>query len=275
MKMNFKQKTLLIACSLLLGGIVNAATPAAKKGATESVDAEKPFVIQQVEENTGFKVVKKFPAKAGLTGWVLSQAPGKNVTAYTPKDNSVVILGSMLDASGKNWSKEYADSYGVKIDYAKIWDKLGTSTVVSQTPSAKKATNVIYVFKDANCGYCHKAYLSLLPYVEAGLEVRWVPVAFLAPNSLDKAAYLISATDKNVALKTLSDNFGKKDASAVYGKVTPEIKAALDENAKTMYGLGMEGTPGFVYKDKSGEVKVYPGMPTAQQLEDITGMSLK
>lgn len=272
--MNFKYKTSLMIASLALSGVALAATPSTKKQPVESGEQDKPFVIQQVEENTGFKVVKKFQAKAGLTGWILSQAPGKNVTAYTPKDNSVVILGSMLDASGKNWSKEYADTYGVKIDYAKVWDKLGTAVTINQASPSKKANNVIYVFKDANCGYCHKAYLSLLPYVEAGLEVRWVPVAFLAPNSLDKAAYLIGAADKNAALKALSDNFGKKDASAVYGKVTPEIKASLDENAKTMYGLGMEGTPGFVYKDKNGEVKVYPGMPTPQQLEDITGISL-
>ena len=270
--MNIKIKTSIVTASLLLSGAAFAVT--AKKQNSDTADQDKPFVIQQVEENTGFKVVKKFQAKAGLTGWVLSQAPGKNVTAYTPKDNSVVILGSMLDAAGKNWSKEYADSYGVKIDYAKVWDKLGSSSTVNQVPAGKKTTGFIYVFKDANCGYCHKAYLSLLPYVEAGLEVRWVPVAFLAPNSLDKAAFLMTAQDKNGALKTLSDNFGKKDASAVSGKVTPEIKAALDENAKTMYGLGMEGTPGFVYKDKNGEVKVYPGMPTNQQLEDITGLSL-
>lgn len=231
-----------------------------------------PTVVKKVEEATKYKAITKIPVKGNLTGWVMSNGPGKNITVYTPKDNSVVILGNMLDANGVNLTKEYSEQYGVKVDYKKAWNALEKTSVVTQSAKGPVKSS-IYVFIDPNCGYCHLAYKALTPYVEKGLEIKWVPVAFLREDSADKAAYLLTQKNKNEALDAINDSFGEDDAN-VTAEVTSEIKVILSKNSDIMRSVAFEGTPGILYKDKNGTVKGIGGMIKLSQIPEITGLPL-
>src|SRR5262249_44373441 len=60
---------------------------------------------------------------------------------------------------------------------------------------AKDAKRVLYVFWDANCYYCNLTWKALQHYEKAGLQVRWVPVAYQKDNSAALAAAVMGAKD--------------------------------------------------------------------------------
>jgi len=65
--------------------------------------------------------------------------------------------------------------------------------VVEGSASPKR---ILYIFFDANCWYCHLTWKALQPYEKAGLQVRWVPVAYQKDSSTTKAAAIMQAKDR-------------------------------------------------------------------------------
>lgn len=228
-----------------------------------------PAPIQSAVDS-GLRYEKSFPAAGGLTGWVLSQGAGNNMILYTTSVGDVAIAGNMFDAKGANLTKQYMEKYGPKPDYEKMWGELETSAWVPEGPKTKDAKSVIYAFEDSNCGYCHLYWKALQPYVKAGVQVRWIPVAFLSAESLPKAAALLTATDPVIALAEMHAEYGKKLANPK--PVTEAVKAKVDANAKLMRLYGFSGTPATFYKDKSGKVRAVNGMPSLPELANITGV---
>lgn len=232
--------------------------------------AEKlPAPIQSAVDS-GLKFEKSFQAQGGMTGWVLSQGPNNNMVLFTPPNGEVAIAGNMFDASGVNLTKQYLEKHAPKPDYEKMWGELETSAWVAEGPKSKDAKSYIYVFEDANCGYCNLAAKAFRPYIAAGLQVRWVPVAFLAADSLPKAAALLTATNPAIAIEEMHANFGKKMQNPP--AVDPAIKAKIENNAKLMKQYGFAGTPAIFYKDKNGKVRAVNGMPSLSELPAITGL---
>lgn len=227
-----------------------------------------PAALNTILTKSGAKIVTSFEAEGGLTGWVISPGPGKNVIAYTPKTGDVVVIGSMINKAGADLTESYIEKYGAKVDYSKVLTSLEKSAYVSQG-NAKSAKSVMYVFKDPNCGYCHMAYKALEPYTKAGLEVRWIPVAFLAPDSLTKAASLLDAKDSDKALTELHEKFGKPLS---WPAPSQAAKAKVQANTKLMNESGFQGTPALVMKTASGEVKAIPGMFRLSDIPKLTGL---
>jgi thiol:disulfide interchange protein DsbG len=233
---------------------------------TKPADKPIPGAIQMAIGG-GLKLEKTFAAPGNMTGWVLSQGVDSNIVVYTTADGEAAIAGNMLDAKGKNLTKQHLEQYAPKVDYDKMWGELEQSTFVAEGPKDAKTT--IYVFKDANCGYCHLAWKAFQPYVKAGLQVRWIPVAFLAPDSGAKAAVLMTAKDPAAAIRDLHENFARK---TTLPPVSADIKAKLDANEKLMKAWGFKGTPALFYKDKNGKVQAVSGMPRLSELPAITGL---
>jgi thiol:disulfide interchange protein DsbG len=146
-----------------------------------------------------------------------------------------------------------------------------SDAVVEGAASAKR---VLYVFFDANCWYCHLTWKALRPYVGAGLQVRWVPVAYQKDSSVTKAAAIMLAKDRAAALR--ENELGYKpesyDGGIAPAKATKAIETQLEANGKLMDRFGVSGTPGLVWKDAKGGVRVRIGMPRLSQLPAITGL---
>lgn len=217
----------------------------------------------------GYKVSAQFKAEGGLTGWILSQGVNRNTVAYTTSNGKIVIGGPMLNAKGENLSEQYLEQYAPKPAYEKFWPRLESSTYVQEGATGSDVKSIIYVFMDPNCGYCRLAWKSFVPYFKVGLQVRWIPVGFLSPDSNNKAAALITAPDAALALKELHTQGAKFPGTA---SVPLELKTKLDANKKLMDEMGFKGTPASVYKGGNDKVLVIDGMPRLSQIPIMTGL---
>ncbi len=247
----------------------------AASAASAQTTAPKEAVLQlpapvQIAVQGGLKVEKKFEAEGGLTGWILSQGPGKNIVVFTSADGQVAISGTMLNAKGENLTRQYLEQYGPKIDYEKAWPKLEKSAWVAEGAKGDAAKSVVYAFLDPNCTYCHLAWKAFQPYMKAGLQVRWIPVAFLRPDSVNKAGELLDAKDADAVMDAQQAAFGK--TGKVAAAPSAPTRSKVEANGKLMSELGFGGTPAILYKDASGKVKVVDGMPRLSQLPGITGL---
>lgn len=232
--------------------------------------ADYPKVIQNAV-GQGVKVEKSFPAASGMTGWVLSRQ-GQYSIVFTTPDNKTLIAGLMIDESGANLSQEYAGKYIPKPDFAALFKELEKTTMIVEGAKSPKST--LYAFFDPNCPFCHMTWKALQPYEAAGLQVRWVPVAYLAPTSLPKAIEMLASANPTAAFRTNEQNFGKgKNPPAKYtASAYPEIARKLEKNAELMQKFGFNGTPGIVWKDKNGKVLTKNGMPKLTELPEMTGL---
>jgi len=217
----------------------------------------------------GMKLETSFPAPGNMTGWLLTQGVDTAIVVYTTADGSVALAGNMLDATGKNLTKDHLAKYTPKPDYSKMWSDLEKSTWVAEGATGSAVKSTIYVFEDANCSFCHLTWKALQSYQKAGLQVRWVPVAFLSATSLDKAATVLSAPNPGAAFTQRHESYGAatKDAPA-----SPALRDKVNANNKLMQQWGFKGTPAILYKDASGKVTATSGMPSLSLLPTITGL---
>ncbi len=239
--------------------------------ALSAMAADKyPATIQTAIDN-GFKLENNFDAAAGLKGWILSKGPGQTAVLYTSQDGDVAIAGNMFDAKGTSFNKVYLEKYLPKPDYEPLWGNLETSAWVAQGPETTDAKSIVYVFEDPNCGFCHLTWKALAPYTKVGLQIRSVPVAFLAPDSMTKAIKLLASKDDVAAIAELRANFGKKlDSDA---PIDEALKARVDANAKLMERWGFSGTPVLFYRDAEGKVRAKSGVPLLSELPTMTGLA--
>jgi len=259
--MNQKNRLALLALNAALLGTIAAPALAADK---------YPATIQTVIDS-GLKLENNFDAAGGFKGWILSNGRGQNTILYTMPDGDVAIAGNMFDAKGASLNNQYIEKYLPKPDYEKMWVSLESSAWVAQGPETKDAKAIMYAFEDANCGFCHLTWKALTPYTMVGLQVRWIPVAILAPDSLPKAVALLAATDGNAAIAEANANFGKELTLNV--PVDEAIKAKVEANAKLMEQWGFTGTPTLLYRDQSGKVRAKSGLPRLSDLPAMTGLA--
>ncbi len=221
---------------------------------------------------SGVKVVKRFPAASGLTGWILSQG-GSHSTVYTTADRRTLLAGTLIGENGENLSAKYEDLYVPKPDLSGQYKGLEKSAHVVEG-TLKDPKSVMYVFVDANCPFCHYTWKALQPYENAGLQVRWILVDTLGPTSLPKAIEVMAATDKAAAFRKMELNHGKPWSAPAQATAVaqPALAAAIKNNNALMGQFGLGGTPGVIWKDKQGKVQVKAGMPRLSELPAMTGL---
>ncbi|KAF1027233.1 MAG: Thiol:disulfide interchange protein DsbG [Burkholderia plantarii] len=136
--------------------------------------------------------------------------------------------------------------------------------------------STVYVFMDPNCIYCHLMWKALRLYEAAGLQVHWIPLAFLKPDSAGKAAALLGATDGPALLGTLETRYSEKDESggiAPLATIPADAKAKLAANAATFSALGFDGTPTVVYRSRDGQWQALSGLPRLGTLPGLLNMA--
>jgi thiol:disulfide interchange protein DsbG len=222
----------------------------------------------------GMQIVTKFDAANNLQGWVVKRG-GNTSVVYTSQDGKFLISGALVDETGKNLTLQYAEKYIPKPDYAKLYTQLETSAYFTEGAQGAAVKSVIYAFLDPNCVFCHFAWKALQPYEKVGLQVRWVPVGFLKPDSGAKAAALLEASDPAAAMAKNETEFVRNTESGgvkPVERISEATAKKLAANAKLMNDFGFGGTPAIIYKDKTGKVAVKPGMPRMSELPGMTGL---
>lgn len=222
---------------------------------------------------SGAKLVRTFSAASQLKGWVLSRG-GHYTIVYTTPDNRTLLAGELIDAAGKNLSQQYANKYLPKPDTAALFAELARSPYIAEG-RRKQPSSIIYALFDPNCPYCHLAWEAFQPYEKAGLEVRWIPVAYLRPSSPGKAAAIMEAKNRLAAFRKNEEGY---DMRSHEGGIAPLAKPSaqtlheLRADNALMQKLGADGTPALIWKDRAGKPHMKVGLPLMRELPAITGL---
>ena len=143
-------------------------------------------------------------------------------------------------------------------------DQLGMASTITEGASNKQVKSTIYVFMDPNCIFCHYVWEAFQPYEAAGLQVQWIPLGFLKPDSLGKAAALIDAADSPALLHENEVKFVEATESGGIKPANPVSFAAqskLNKNMHMFQDMGFDGTPTIIYKTPDGRWAQTSGMP--------------
>jgi thiol:disulfide interchange protein DsbG len=136
--------------------------------------------------------------------------------------------------------------------------------------SGATTARVVYVFTDPNCPFCNDLWKAMRTARAPDVQVRYLLVAVISPDSRGKDAAILESAEPAAALEKHERNYDK-------GGITPTatVQAATAEtitaNEALMGALHIYGTPGLVYLDEHNEVRVFGGMPDAKQLQAIVG----
>lgn len=222
----------------------------------------------------GYLIGRHFDAGHGLTGWIVSRAGTPNVI-YTTADGQVAVIGAMVDTTGKNLSEGFLEQYGANPALPKALDDLGTSHYIAVKPSGA-TQRIIYIVFDPNCPYCSVAYKAFRQFSAQGIEFRWVPVAYLRPDSAGRAAALLSASDPAKALESNETGFKESEHQggiAPMDSVPKSIQDQLARNDAIMQSIGSTATPTLVWKDDAGHFREYEGLPSPEMMTSILGIA--
>ncbi len=272
--------------------------PLAVKGSESMISL--PLPISRALEQ-GLVLESQFNAESGLTGWVLS-LDDQFTLVYTTPDQRTLISGALINEAGQNLSERYAQKYFPKPDIALLEEATyisvgapkelnlpdsatapvdaspnGESTNTHAEPGTEPATEqlieakrVIYAFFDPNCPFCQLAWKAFQPYIDKGVEIRWIPVAFLNPESRDKAAAILQSRNPENELTESMRLFNTEQQPTAAVKETS--RRQLQSNMKLMQRFGIQGTPGLVWANQDGELNIRSGMPKLDEFSDITGL---
>jgi len=234
-----------------------------------AAEPEYPAVIRTIMGH-GIQVEKSFPAASGLTGWVITDGQEFSVV-YTTPDGQTLLHGNLIDTRGMNLTAMDAQSHIPRPDYTEAYAALAGAESVTEG-AVENPVRTVYVFFDPNCPFCHAAWSALQAYEKKGLQVRWIPVAYLRDSSAPKAAAMLEAEDRTAAFRRIMADFGADDGKWNGRPVGPDSVAALKANAALMSRFGFRGTPSFVYRDAEGVVQVKNGMPRLAEFAEISGL---
>lgn len=251
---------------------------------------ELPLPIARALEQ-GMVLESQFNAESDLTGWVLS-LDGQFTLVYTTPDQRTLISGALINEAGQNLSELYAQQYFPKPDITLLEEatyisigapkekNLPDSATSADTPAEQQdnaatektveAKRVVYAFFDPSCPFCHLAWKAFQPYIAKGVEIRWIPVAFLNPESRDKAAAILQDRNPETLLAESMRLFNTEEQPTTSVKETS--RRQLQNNMKLMQRFGIQGTPGLIWSDNNGELNIRSGMPKLDEFAHITGL---
>jgi thiol:disulfide interchange protein DsbG len=214
----------------------------------------------------GVQIKGPMAAPDGFKGYV-GDYRGKSMPLYLLPDGKHVLIGTLLDANANDLTQAPLHEASRPAIGEATWAELGAATWIAQGPARPR--RIVYVFTDTECPYCHELWQAIQPVLAGGdVQVRYVMVAVIAPQSLNRAAAILDARDPKALLKQHEASFGH---STVQPQLTvpPATAKRIADNAVLMEKLDIQGTPATVYKDAAGKIRIASGMLPADALKTI------
>jgi len=227
-----------------------------------------PAVIQNLEKE-GIKIINRFDAPSGMTGYALRHN-GNPLIAYVTGDGEHMIVGQMMDAQGRDLTRQHVQQHIPGIDLNQFWARLEKSAWVAESPT-KKPKKIIYTFTDTHCPYCNLLWKMTRHYHSQGLQVRHILVSVLRPTSLTKAAAILQSENPTAALEKHGQSFAEGGIEPA-SNVTPEVQQKILANTELMHELGIRGTPAILYQDDAGQAQLAEGMPSPDSFPGMVGL---
>ena len=252
---------------------VAPAAPAVAAVLTVAAVPKLPVVLAMLQGQGGMTVLKSFKAAGGLTGWVVhAEHSGETTIVYTSPDGEVLLAGLLLDKTGHNLTNIYVAEHVPKQDYSPAYQAFAADKDSAGVwVGSAKAIATLTVVMDANCGYCKLMHRLVQPAVDAGeLRIRYVPVAILGADSVNKGAGLLASKDAALALASLSSG-GSAESSE-----DPALLAKVRSNTQLLQKHGFTGTPVVFYNTgtaSSSTLTVSNGLPSILPMFKALGIS--
>lgn len=209
-------------------------------------------------------VLSTFPGPGNLHGFVLQPEGGQPMIMYVDDKGQYAVYGTVINGNGENVTEQDTEKYVKKYTAMKIADNLAETTPIKE--GRDDAPYKLIVVADPNCSACNYSYNAMKPFIDKGdLQVNWILVYFVRPDSQAKAAAIMSAEDPGKAMAENEAGFNMKTEEGGIAPLTdiPQLLLnQLEGNMKFMHDTGISSTPTLIFYTKEGELKYLSGAPS-------------
>ncbi|MFA0809408.1 DsbA family protein [Microbulbifer epialgicus] len=191
----------------------------------------KEQVIKSTEDAIKRHVENTSKAKYEYNANLLSSSPESNIsnrTAQLPRNNTVINNEELfIEIENSSWISE------------------GTSN------------KILYVFFDFRCSACAEAHTYLEEHIRKDqIQVRYIPVGVLGPDSQMLASLSLSPTSNDARLKLMKNLLNPKSLAYLKNKGSTDVEkhgqlSAL-KNFKLLLSTKRPVTPTFAYRTPAG-----------------------
>lgn len=202
---------------------------------TYTYSAPSQALTEKMQTMGKVKEVKAF--NGGLTSWILEAKNGKHAVFFTTQDESVILHGTVWEASTK---KNISDP--LKIEAKKLNKPLNTSITQTKANLADaynhpvfraiktlrgfkegkgSENDTVYIIYDPRCQYCHETFNQTRSYVQAGATIKWIPALVL--NQSENGKQLAAGILRNPSEKNLNKMFNGSTDEINSVKVIPTV----------------------------------------------------
>ncbi|TJY57268.1 hypothetical protein E4T66_17835 [Sinimarinibacterium sp. CAU 1509] len=244
----------LLACSLMsacaVAGTAAEVTPVPEIAPNAAVS--KALELNHATAEKSFKVNDQ------IIGFTVNSPRGRGVIYQVGDDYAVI--GTLFGNEGQNLTATHTSEH--VFDLAAGFKKL-KNDAKTVTEKGSPVVDVWGVY-EPHCPYCAMA---ILDFHAKGINIHWVPVMFLDPNSADIMAAVWAAKDPASVLRdaATAKSAGTLDqfiaAHPVSDKAKAETGVLLQQQYNWMQLAGLQGTPAFVM-----EVDGKPMVATIEQV---------
>lgn len=242
-----------------IGVFIGALSPSVF--AEDELEIQTPPMLIQLESEGGI-IHNKFKVSDHINGFALTVGMDQLIV-YATSDGKHVMNGALLNEKAEDLTPGFAEKYIPEADLGNVVEKLANSSYFESHDV--KSKNQLYVFHDPNCGYCKKAWETIMPYEhKKGTAVRWIPVGALGKDSVEKSAALLNADDPEKLQVDFSRGYRLSDKQI---KETSSKTQDVINNSKLMSFLRLSGTPSMVYVENNKVVKIIKGFKRSEILE--------
>lgn len=220
-------------------------------------DQEYPKVLVDAEKEGYLKIIDSKPvSEIENLRAIMTQSEDGQYRIYwqkTGKEN-YISTGDIVTDNGFALSSKYTPILTPAQN--DTFDQLfENGLILGDKPTKKDSNSTLYVFYEPFCSYCKKLHANLQKYIDRGLDMQMIPVAWISPTSPDVIA-TIKASD------SIKDALSRSDRGTldVTTKADAQLIEKLNFNRSIMSSLGISGTPGVVYKDAGGKLQITGGL---------------
>ncbi|PKY10674.1 hypothetical protein B1757_08840 [Acidithiobacillus marinus] len=161
-----------------------------------------------------------------------------------------IAQATTLDATAASFAPK-----GTAATPAQIWQRLNHARWFSQG----SGPHIIYLLFDPNCPYCHLLIKELQPLLKPdALTIRYVPVGFLEPSSMGKAAAILEAKNPLQALWENEKGFREKGHDGAIQEILPSAatEKALKNNLSILEATGQKTVPTMLYRNSQNQAQI-------------------
>lgn len=262
------KRLLVIVASLCIAACAQAGgPPTASPSSNPDTPKALPAPVKALADQ-GLEIDGSLDAPTGFRGY-LGKLRGQPLPVYLLPDGKHVVIGSLYDANGRDLTTPVMSEATAPVLGDAQWKQLENATWIAE--GSAKPERIVYEFTDTECPFCHKLWQAQQPLLESGkVQVRHIVVAVISPKSLPRGAAVLDAADPSAALRRHENAFGHSPYPAD-GNPPVNVRNKIAANNQLMQELGIAGTPGIVYKDDQGKIRMAVGMPDPQTLKAIYG----